>query len=191
MPQMSSDVFLQMHHDPKPKDTDSEDDANVERKKPEGSWFPPQREKGLNTSDDNSDSASSDKGYWMSENESTVTTPAPNSSLLSVKTSIPTVKVSTTETSDKEVEKSTSKPSEWPSSSTATVSQRPSSHGSSTSTGLHLALSTTTTMSHPMTPTFGHAHHGGLFPHFPSFHPTRVHWDILMDRLVPNFFVTN
>lgn len=40
-----------MHHDPKPKDTDSEDDASVERKKPEGSWFPPQREKGLNTSE--------------------------------------------------------------------------------------------------------------------------------------------
>lgn len=41
----------QMHHDPKPKDSDSEDDASVERKKPEGSWFPPQREKGLNTSE--------------------------------------------------------------------------------------------------------------------------------------------
>ena len=41
-----------MHHDPKPKDSDSEDDASVERKKPEGSWFPPQREKGpANTSD--------------------------------------------------------------------------------------------------------------------------------------------
>lgn len=40
-----------MHHDPKPKDSDSEDDASVERKKPEGSWFPPQREKGLNTSE--------------------------------------------------------------------------------------------------------------------------------------------
>ena len=40
-----------MHHDPKPKDSDSEDDATVERKKPEGSWFPPQREKGLNTSE--------------------------------------------------------------------------------------------------------------------------------------------
>ena len=56
-------------------------------------------------------------------------------------------------------------------SSSTVTSQRPSSHGSSTSTGLHLALSTTTTMSHPMTPTFGHAHHGSLFPHFPSFHP--------------------
>lgn len=41
----------QMHHDPKPKDSDSEDDASVERKKPEGSWFPSQREKGLNTSE--------------------------------------------------------------------------------------------------------------------------------------------
>lgn len=41
----------QMHHDPKPKDTDSEDEAGVERKKPEGSWFPPKREKGSNTSD--------------------------------------------------------------------------------------------------------------------------------------------
>ena len=40
-----------MHHDPKPKDSDSDDDASVERKKPEGSWFPPQREKGLNTSE--------------------------------------------------------------------------------------------------------------------------------------------
>ena len=40
-----------MHHDPKPKDSDSEDDATVERKKPEGSWFPPQREKGLDTSE--------------------------------------------------------------------------------------------------------------------------------------------
>lgn len=40
-----------MHHDPKPKDSDSEDDASVERKKPEGSWFPSQREKGLNTSE--------------------------------------------------------------------------------------------------------------------------------------------
>lgn len=40
-----------MHHDPKPKDTDSEDEAGVERKKPEGSWFPPKREKGSNTSD--------------------------------------------------------------------------------------------------------------------------------------------
>ena len=40
-----------MHHDPKPKDSDSEDDASVERKKPEGSWFPPQREKALNTSE--------------------------------------------------------------------------------------------------------------------------------------------
>ena len=36
---------MQMHHDPKPKDSDSEDDANVERKKPEGSRFPPLREK--------------------------------------------------------------------------------------------------------------------------------------------------
>ena len=59
------------------------------------------------------------------------------------------------------------------SSSFSTVTtQRPSSHGStSASTSLHLALTTTTTTSHPMTPTFGHAHHGGLFPHFPSFHP--------------------
>ena len=40
-----------MHHDTKPKDSDSEDDASVERKKLEGSWFPPQREKGLNTSE--------------------------------------------------------------------------------------------------------------------------------------------
>lgn len=55
--------------------------------------------------------------------------------------------------------------------SSTVTSQRPSSHGSSTSTSLHLALSTTTTMSHPMTPTFGHAHHSSLFPHFPSFHP--------------------
>lgn len=168
-----------MHHDPKPKDTDSEDEASVERKKPEGSWFPPKREKGLNTSEDNSDSASSDKGYWcdtesegerMSDNESTATTSAPTSSLLSVKITVSTTKPSSTETSDKEVEKSPPKPSEWTSSSSATT-QRPSSHGSSTSTSLHLALTTTTTMSHPMTPTFGHAHHGGLFPHFPSFHP--------------------
>lgn len=56
-------------------------------------------------------------------------------------------------------------------SSSAVTSQRPSSHGSNASTALHLALSTTTTMSHPMTPTFGHPHHGSLFPHFPSFHP--------------------
>ena len=45
-------VFVQVHHDPKPKDSDSEDDGSVERRKPEGARLPPQREKGpSNTSD--------------------------------------------------------------------------------------------------------------------------------------------
>ena len=41
-----------MHLDPKPKDSDSEEEANVERKKPEGSRLAPQREQQVgNTSD--------------------------------------------------------------------------------------------------------------------------------------------
>ena len=41
-----------MHLDPKPKDSDSEEEANVERKKPEGSRLAQQREKQVgNTSD--------------------------------------------------------------------------------------------------------------------------------------------
>ena len=44
--------FFKMHLDPKPKDSDSEEEANVERKKPEGSRLAPQREKQVgNTSD--------------------------------------------------------------------------------------------------------------------------------------------
>ncbi|XP_068748275.1 autism susceptibility gene 2 protein homolog isoform X2 [Montipora capricornis] len=170
------------HHDPKPKDSDSDEDANIERRKPEGSRLPAQREKApaAKTSDDNnSDSASSDKGYWcdtesegerMSESETTAATSAANSILLNSKAPMNSSKASPIEASEKEAEKDIPKAIEWTSSSTATT-QRPSSRCSSTSNSLHMALSTTTTISHPVTPTFGHTHRSSLFPHFPSFHP--------------------
>ncbi|XP_015760343.1 PREDICTED: fibrosin-1-like protein isoform X4 [Acropora digitifera] len=171
------------HHDPKPKESDSDDDTNIERRKPETSRLPAsQRDKGPagNTSDDNSDSASSDKGYWcdtesegerMSENEAATTASVASSTVLNAKAPLTTSKANSTEKSERDDERDTPQTTEGTSSLTVS-SQRPSSRCSSTSTNLHLALpTTTTTMSHPMTPTFGPSPQSSLFPHFPSFHP--------------------